>query len=101
MAKKDGEIAVLFRDSMPARLWWALWPKVVAIKQGERILDAVDWDMAVELCQACVESWGFEGKPTDAKAYEALDFTDMAKLTTDAYNHVVELSNRRASEAGE
>jgi len=98
---EEGKIAVLYRDSMPARLWWALWPKVVAIKQGEKILDAVDWDMAVELCQACVESWGFDGDPTDAAAYEALDFTDMATITTDAYNHVVELSNRRAAEAGE
>ena len=92
---------VVYRDSMPARLWWPLWSKIVAIKKGEKLLDAIDWDMAVELCQASVESWGFEGDPADAMAYEALDFNDMATITTDAYNHVVALSNRRAAEAGE
>lgn len=100
MAEIGGK-GVVFRDSMPAAVWWPLFPKITAVKAGQPLLKELDWDTAVQLCQACIESWEFEGDPADAAAYGALEFSDMAQLVAEAYGHVVELSNRRTSEAGE
>jgi len=100
MAEINGK-EVVFRDDMPAALWWPLFPKITAIKKGKPLLNELDWNTAVQLCQAAIESWELAGDPTDAKVYESMDFADMARLVGATYAHVVEMSNRRTSDAGE
>ena len=87
---------VTFVETLPARLWWDLYPKLVEIKvkKGDRLIDKFGWDMSVELCRATVASWEHEGDPHDAAAYERLDFWAMIELVGQAYTRAVELLTR-------
>ena len=93
--------AVTFRDSLPASVWWNLFPKVASVKPGEKFLEKYAWEDAVALCKAALESWEFEGPPGDAASYEALGLVDMMALVGAAHSHVIGLFNERAGESGE
>jgi len=92
--------AVVLADRLPARQWWTLYPKVLEIKAGDKLLDKLGWDTSVEMCRSLVTSWEFEGDPKDAAAYEGLDFVDMVALVTEVFNHAIGLMARKSGDNG-
>ena len=67
---------VVLRERISAREGWALRGLAARAMQGERL-------SFEEECQALayvVESWEFDGDPTDPAAYEALDATDFIAI---------------------
>jgi hypothetical protein len=95
----DGK-EVVFRDKLPARQWWDLFPKVTEIESGDSFLEKFGWDDAVALVKSLVESWEFDGDPGDAVSYELLDFADMLSLVGEAHMHAITLFQER-SDRGE
>ena len=94
--------AVEFTDRLPARQWWSLYPVLAGIKAGDRLLEKIGWDTAVQLCQAVVTSWEFDGDPGEAASYEALAFPVMTELVGEAYAHAIGLLNQYgAADLGE
>ena len=92
---------VIFRDSMPASIWWGLFPKVANVKRGEKFLEKYSWDDAVALCRATIESWEFEGEPSDSASYGDIGIVVMMALVGEAHNHAIGLYNEQAGDSGE
>jgi len=90
--------SVVFADRLPARQWWALWQKITEIKSGDKLLERLDWDTCVQLCQSVIVSWEFDGDPGDAASYEALHFPAMVELVTEAYAHAIGLLNAHGAD---
>ena len=70
---------VVLRDHLGARAGWNLMQKAVSKGQqgqGMRPLEDV-----IEELTLMVESWDFDGDPTDPKVYEALDFFEVWDLS--------------------
>jgi len=91
-----------FADRLPARQWWTLYPVLAGIKAGDKLLERLGWDTAVQLCQSVIVSWDFDGDPADAASYEELDFPVMAALVGEAYAHgIAHLNAAGAADLGE
>lgn len=72
---------VVFRDFIPAKGMWDLTRKVAGIE------GIPPWGVMVEQMQLFVESWEFEGDPSDPKTYEAMNYFDLMAV----YNRVNEI----------
>lgn len=67
---------VVVKDYMPAGENWDVLPHLLAFSNGK-----YDQDTMVGLLCRAVESWEFDGDPSDPASYAALDmFSDMLPL---------------------
>ena len=64
--------SVTFRKKLPAAQWWPLLPKLASLGEGNP-LEVLDWETVVSIIQGTVESWEFDGAPSDPAAIGALD----------------------------
>ena len=74
---------VVFKEKLAAREWWPLLPKLVGLGVGNW-LEVLDFDTVCKIIAGSVESWGFEGDPSDPKSVEELDaFAELLPLLTE------------------
>jgi len=79
---------VTLRDRMSGARGWRAMQTLMRLSQAgdaASIMEALEYGAAIDLCCAAVESWEFEGDPSQATSYEALDSaTELLPLVTEA-----------------
>lgn len=93
--------SVTLRKTLPAADWWELYPAITKIKTGDQLMEKLDFPTAVKIAIAGIESWEFDGDPSDPEAYRALNFPDMVDLVRLAFNNAVSILNREDQSLGE
>ena len=83
---------VVLRDKISgARGWRAMQTlmRLSRLSDETAIMDILGYDDAVALCSAVIETWEFEGEPSDAASYEALDVPlELIPLLSDVVLHL-------------
>lgn len=92
---------IVFRDTLPARMWWNLFPKITGVKAGDILIEKFDWNTAISLVCSTVESWEFDGDPNDPETYVDWNFIDVVALVNASYEHVIKLYAERMPDPGE
>jgi len=72
---------VIFRDTLPASIWWPLMPKLAEAEKSANPIAVLDLPTICQMIAGSVKSWEFAGEPSDPEAVGALDtFTELAPL---------------------
>jgi hypothetical protein len=74
---------VTFKAYLPARENWDIVQTVRGMAGVE-----LGYDDSVKVCARMIESWEFEGAPSDPAAYPALDLGDLLNLVGEAVQHL-------------
>jgi len=101
----DGRQVVL-RDDIPAAELWPLIPTVASVSVGDSVWERYEWPQAKAAFIAVVESWEFDGDPTDPAFWDGI--TDAAfmmdvvmPLILVIHAHLCAILNGAARAAGE
>lgn len=96
--------AVVFRQKLPAVIWWNILPKLEGLGnlEGAAVFEALDWPTIVAMVAGTVESWELDGDPQKADDVGALDvFEELIPLITEIAAYIGERGNRGNAESSE
>jgi len=91
---------VIFKDTLAAAEWWPLMPALAAMegKDGQAVMDALNWSTVCAMIAAAVKSWEFGGEPSNPEAVGGLDvFSELMPLIV----AISQLVGQKASRLGE
>jgi len=74
---------VVFKGKLTAKEWWPLLPKLVGLGAGNW-LEVLDFDTVCKIVAGSVQSWEFDGDPSDPESVAGLDaFAELLPLLTE------------------